>query len=72
MLRLLRLCNSLMTISIEHLQYLLTQAEIKYDAGDLDDTRRWLIRAQRELENVDEKVWKMKVQVDKQRGMSSE
>ncbi len=56
-----------MIITLDHLQSLLESAERTYKEGDLDDCRRWLIRAQRELENVDEKVWKMKVLVDKER-----
>jgi hypothetical protein len=55
-----------MQISLDHLQALIDAALLTYDQDELAEAKRQLIRAQREIENVDEKIWKLKSQISRE------
>lgn len=50
-------------IPLTNLQLYIDTAVNSYESGDLAEAKRNLIRAQRETENVDEKIWKLKTKI---------
>lgn len=59
-------------IPLNTLQTLIDSALTNFEAGLLGDAKRDLIRAQRETENIDEKIWKLKSKISAMMAVNSQ